>query len=96
MQVSHNPWVIALNGSVSAFIVILGIYSYLERKVLIAGKLSGHLHNLNPPGHILIALSFFIVATFVVLVLFQGSYVKVICEWMIVSAIILFVLGVYV
>ena len=96
IRTKYNPWIFVLNGSISVFLLYLGLYVLKEKKVLIAGKLTGHMHKLDYPGYIFVAISFFTVAVFVVMVLIDGRHIKKICEWLLISAFILFVTGVYI
>jgi len=91
----RSPWTIVLHGAIALVLFGLGLFVLIENKMIISGKLSGNLYKLDYPNNILIAVSFFIVSAFTMLVLREGERIKTISQWLIIAALILFLLGAF-
>lgn len=97
MKKSHKLGTIVLHLLISVFALAAGIYVIIEKKMIISGRLTGGLYKFDFTGSLLIALSFFMFSVFSVLVLFQEKkYIKQICEWLFIVAILSFVIGAFV
>ncbi len=88
-----SRWTIILHSIISTAILIAGGYVLIEKKLILAGKLTGNLYKYDYPGNIIVATSFLLISIFVMLVLFKSKRVKIINETLVVFAMILFFIG---
>lgn len=84
---------IIIHSIISLVVIAIGIYVLVEKKMIISGKYSGGLYEFEYPANLLVALSAFLVAIFIMLVLVKRSYIKQVCEGLFITALILFVIG---
>lgn len=84
---------IVMHSILSLAIIAIGIYVLIEKKMIISGKYSGGLYELDYPANLLVAVSAFLVSIFIMLVLVKRPYIKRICEGLFVTALILFITG---
>jgi hypothetical protein len=73
--------------------VLYAIYVLLEKKVIISGRLSGNLYQLEYPANIIVAFSLLLGAIFVMLVLVENQLIKKINPVLFLFALILFAVG---
>lgn len=92
----RSVWTIILHSIISLIVFLLGLYVLIEKKMIISGKLTGDLYQFDYPGNVIIALSFFIVSAFMVVVLLKGKKTKKIAEWLLITALLLFVVGAFI
>ena len=85
-----SVWLIIVCTLLSLLITAAGIYALIEKKMIISGKYSGDLYRLSDIESILIALSFFMVAAFILLILSEKKAVKLTGQWLFGLGIILF------
>lgn len=64
--------------------------------MIISGKLTGDIHEFDYPNYIIITISFFFGSAFSMLVLVEKKPFKKISEWLLIVALILFVVGVFI
>jgi len=93
---TRSTWVIALHGTISVVVLTMGLYVLTENKMIMLGKLSGGLYQFSFPNNIIIAISFFLVSAFVMLVLIESMRMKIINQWLIIVALVLFFIGVFI
>ncbi len=93
---TRSTWVIALHGTISVVVLSMGLYVLTENKMIMLGKLSGGLYKFNFPNNVIIAISFFLVSAFVILVLIESKRMKIINQWLIIVALVLFFIGVFI
>jgi len=93
---TRSTWVIALHGTISVVVLSMGLYVLAENKMIMLGKLSGGLYKFNFPNNVIIAISFFLVSAFVILVLIESKRMKIINQWLIIVALVLFFIGVFI
>ncbi len=84
---------IIMHSIISLVVIAIGIYVLVEKKMIISGKYSGGLYEFEYPANLLVALSAFLVAIFIMLVLMNKPYIKKICEVLFIAALILFITG---
>lgn len=84
---------IVMHSILSLIVIAIGVYVLIEKKMIISGKYSGGLYELNYPANLLVAISAFLVAIFIMLVLVKRPYIKQICEGLFITALILFITG---
>lgn len=89
-------YTVLISLSISVLIASAGIYTLVERKMIISGKYSGNLYLLGDFESIAIAVSMFMVSGFFVLFLFQKKSIKTIAEWLLGLGIILFLVSSFV
>jgi len=87
---------IILHVTISLILLSTGLYVLIEKRMIIAGKLTGDIYEFNYPNNIIIAVSFFLQAIFAITVLIKKKSFKKINEWVLISALILFVVGVFI
>jgi len=92
----RSVWIIILHSIISLTVFLLGLYVLIEKKMIISGKLTGDLYQFDYPGNVIIALSFFIVSAFMVVVLLKGKKPRKIAEWLLITALLLFVVGAFI
>ena len=90
---SRSKWTIVLHATISLSLVLYAIYVLVEKKVLISGKLSGNVYQLEYPANIIIAFSLLLGAIFVMLVLVENHIIKKINPVLFLFALILFAVG---
>lgn len=71
----------------------MGLYVLIEKKMIIASKLTGGIYKYDYPGNIIVAISFLFISIFVMLVLIKDKKIKVVNEILVVLAMILFFIG---
>jgi len=91
-----SPWMKGLHIILAALSVACGIYVLVERKLIIAGKYFGDLYHLGPLESVLIALSFFLLALFLLTLLSKTSTMKNISEALLIGVIALFMASAFV
>ena len=91
-----SPWTIALHGIISVVVLAMGLFVLIEKKMIISGKLSGDLYKFDYPNNIIIAISFFLVSAFVMLVLIESKRMKKINQGLIIAALVLFFIGAFI
>lgn len=87
---------IVLHAVISLGLFVYAIYVLVARKVLIAGKLTGHVYQLNYPANIIIAFSLLLSAIFVITVLINNPLIKKFNPFILLLAIILFIVGAFI
>lgn len=92
----RSVWIIILHSIISLTVFLLGLYVLIEKKMIISGKQTGDLYQFDYPGNVIIALSFFIVSAFMVVVLLKGKKPRKIAEWLLITALLLFVVGAFI
>lgn len=85
-----SPLTIIFHSIIAIVLSAIGIYVWVEKKMIVSGKLTGHLYELHSPGHIIMAFSFFILAVFFILVLMKNEAVKKLCQWLLILALVMF------
>jgi hypothetical protein len=85
-----------LHGLIFIVLLALGLYVLFEHKVLISGKLTGDIYELDYPAYLLVSFAFFIAALVSIFVLFKNQRFKKINEWLLIVALIAFCLGVFI
>lgn len=83
-------YTVLISLSISVLIAGAGVYTLVEKKIIISGKYSGDLYLLSDSESIAIAVSMFMVSGFFVLFLFQKTSIKRIAEWLLGLGVILF------
>jgi len=78
---------------ISLILFSVGIYVYFEKKLLMVSKFSGGVYNFNPPGHILVSMSFIFVAVFMILILSKKQHIQTICKVIFMVSLALFSIG---
>ena len=73
----------------------LGIYVLIEKKMVVAGKYTGHLYGFESPAYIIIAISLFMLAVFFSLALIQTELMKKICLWLFMLSLVTFGIGLF-
>lgn len=89
-------WAILVNVCLALIIAASGVYVLIEKKFIISGKLTGHLHQFSKMESIIVGSSFFLVAAFLVLFLSPNKKVKLAGEWLLGIAIVLFLFSSFV
>ncbi len=87
---------LALHVVIASVLLFIGLYVLLENKLLISGKLTGHIFEFEYPNNLLIAFSFFLQSLFSVMVLVDGERLRRINEKVLIIALLLFVVGVFI
>lgn len=90
IKFKQPAWAIVLNVFISFIIIGLGVYTLLEKKMIISGKYSGNLYSLGSLESIVIAISHFMLATFFILVLVDNKNINKAGECFFIAAVILF------
>lgn len=85
-----------LHGSIFVILSGLGLYVLMEHEVLLLGKLTGGLYQLEYPAYLLISSAFFITAFVSIFVLLKGQRFKKMNEWLLIAALVLFCAGIYI
>lgn len=75
-------WNIILHSIISLALLVVAVYVFAEKKMIITGKLTGRLYQLESPAHIVMAASFVILALFFILVLNKNKTIQEICKWL--------------
>ncbi len=91
----HSKKTIALHIVIALVLLLIGIYVLIERQLLIAGKLTGHVYQFEFAASVVIAISFFLEVIFSLLVLHKGQQVKKINEIILIAALVFFAIGVF-
>jgi len=86
---------VALHIMISIVIFSMGIFVWVEKKMIISGKLTGSLHILESPSNIIIAFSYFLVSFVVTYLLLPGEKIKKISRWLLILALMLYLLGAF-
>lgn len=84
---------IVMHSIISLALIAIGVYVLVEKKMIISGKYSGGLYELEYPANLLVAISAFLAAIFIMLTLVKRPYIKHICEGLFITALILFITG---
>ena len=85
-----------LHALISLGLLFYALYVLLEKKVLIAGKLTGHVYQLEYPANIIVAFSLLLGAVFVMLVLVENPLIKKLNPFILLLTLILFVVGAFI
>ena len=72
----HSKKTIALHIVIALVLLLIGLYVLIERKLLVSGKLTGHVYQFDFAASVVIAISFFLEAVFALMVLHKGQRVK--------------------
>ena len=89
----HSRWTIVLHSIISLAFLSVGLYVLIEKKMIIAGKLTGSFYEYEYPGNIIVSLSFLFVSAFVMLVLVKDKRIKRVNEILVLTAMVLFFVG---
>lgn len=92
----HDVFPAVLHGLVFIFLLTLGLYVLFEHKVLLSGKLTGDIYELDYPAYLFISFAFFITALVSILTLFKTQRFKKINEWLLITALVMFCVGVFI
>lgn len=92
----RSIWTIVLHSALSLVVLAAGLYILFEKKMIISGKLTGHVYEFEYPGNVIIASSFFLVSLFLILVLRENKRVYKVSEWLLISALVLFIIGAFI
>jgi uncharacterized membrane protein len=84
---------ILINIILALAIAASGVYALVERKLIISGKYTGSLHYFNQTESILVAVSHFLVSIFILLFLSKNKTLKNIAQWLLLTAIALFIVS---
>lgn len=91
----HSIKSISLHIFISLVLLVIGLYVLIEKKMVIAGKLTGEVYEFSYPTNIIIAVSFFLESLFTILILVENKKFKKLSEWVLIVALTLFVIGVF-
>ncbi len=88
-----NTATIILHVFISLVLLAASAYVFLEKKMVVAGKYTGHLYEFQSPANIVISISLFLLAAFFFLALIQSELMKKICQWLLITSLIVFGIG---
>lgn len=95
-KIKHSVGAFALNVIIAIIVVASGIYALIEKKMIISGIYSGNLYSLGEAESILIATAQFMIASFLILILFENKLKNKLGEWLLMLGIILFLSSAFV
>lgn len=90
-----SPAAIILHAIISLALVAAGIYVLIEKKMIVAGKFTGHLYDFESPANIIIAISLFMLAALFTLALIQTDFMRKVCRGLLISSLVLFGIGMF-
>lgn len=63
--------------------------------MIVAGKLTGNLYYLDPPAHVVMAVSFFVLSAFFIFSLIQNNTARKVNPWLFGAFLVLFSVSLY-
>ena len=89
-----SPLTLVLHASLSLAALAVGIYVVVEKRLMIGGRFStSTIYDFPFPSNIVMAMSFFLVSIFIMLTLSENTKIKKACEWLLIAALVLFMVG---
>ena len=84
-------WTITLHSILSLAALSSGVYVFIEKKLLIGGKLiPGLVYEMPFPSNLIMASSLTLLSMFLMMTLSENKTIKKVSEWVLILAIVLF------
>ncbi|MCW8935301.1 MAG: hypothetical protein OQK98_11310 [Gammaproteobacteria bacterium] len=84
-------WTKFLHIILSLVAIAASLYVFFEKKMIIGGRLvPGVVYEFQFPANLVMAASLFCLSLFVFLAMFDSKVTKKICEWLLITALVLF------
>ena len=84
-------WAKVLHSVLSLAVLAVSVYVFIEKKMIIGGRLTpSSVYEFPFPANLIMATSLFFLSLFIILTLIDSKIMKKVCEWLLITALILF------